>query len=259
MSRFPFVLIVLLLCLPVPQTWAQEEAPSDTIDAAAVDTATTVDVTQRPALFVRVSDVSSTILQDMRYYGERNFVGRPVEGYEAPQCWLTRPAAEALAAVQADLQPFGLTLMVFDCYRPQRAVDHFVRWARDIRDTETKKAYYPNVPKGALFGEGYIASRSGHSRGSTVDLTLVPVGAPGHLGAGGCDELLPLGMGTGYDCFSPRSSTADTAVTAQARANRLLLKTMMERHGFRNYPKEWWHYTLRGEPFPETYFDFPVE
>jgi D-alanyl-D-alanine dipeptidase len=248
MIRSLSLLSVVLLSLLATEVAAQPGARSD---SSVVQT--------RPEAFVRLVEVDSTIRQDMRYYGTRNFVGRPITGYEAPQCWLTRPAAEALSRVQDDLRPFGLTLLVFDCFRPQRAVDHFVRWARDIRDTATKQAYYPTVPKGALFAEGYIASRSGHSRGSTVDLTIIPVESRATLPGGGCDETLPLPMGTGYDCFHPRSHTAHGDLAPQARVNRLLLRTMMEQHGFRNYPKEWWHYTLRGEPFPETFFDVPVE
>lgn len=250
MPQFLRVLpVIVLLSLLVAESVAQPGARTDSVTV----------VQTRPDMFVRLAAVDSTIRQDMRYYGVRNFVGRPIPGYEAPQCWLTRPAAEALSRVQDDLRPFGLTLLVFDCFRPQRAVDHFVRWARDIRDTATKRAYYPTVPKGALFGEGYIASRSGHSRGSTVDLTIIPVESRALASGGGCEETLPLPMGTGYDCFHPRSHTAHADMAPQVRANRLLLKTAMERRGFRNYPKEWWHFTLRGEPFPETFFDVPVE
>lgn len=209
---------------------------------------------------VRLDGVDATIQQEMRYFGTENFVGARVDGYEAPACWLSRPAAEALARVQAEVQPFGLSLRVFDCYRPQRAVNHFARWAADPSATAMKASYYPAVPKDSLFAWGYIAARSGHSRGSTVDLTLVPAGAGAAPGPAykACADGGPLDMGTGFDCFSPRSATASPAVTPQQRANRLLLKAVMERHGFRNYSAEWWHYTLRDEPFPETYFDEPV-
>ena len=219
-----------------------------------------------PADFARLSEVAPTIRQDIRYVTDQNFVGRPIHGYEAGACYLTRPAADALAKVQADLEPMGLSLLVFDCYRPQRAVNHFVRWAQDLGDTTRKAVQYPDVPKSRLFADGYIASRSGHSRGSTVDLTIMPAGAPlpDEPGDVRCDDPAspqrqqPLDMGTAYDCFSTRSHTASEAVSPSARAHRLLLKTLMERHGFRNYWKEWWHYTLRNEPHPETYFDFVV-
>lgn len=219
-----------------------------------------------PDDFVRLHEVVPTIRHDMRYATDQNFVGRPIHGYEAGVCYLTRPAADALAQVQADLEPMGLSLLVFDCYRPQRAVNHFVRWAQDLRDTTRKAVQYPDVPKNRLFAEGFIASRSGHSRGSTVDLTIVPTdeSLAEEPHAVSCDDPAspqrrqPLDMGTGYDCFSTRSYTASEAVGPAARAHRLLLKTLMEQHGFRNYWKEWWHYTLRGEPYPETYFDFVV-
>lgn len=221
--------------------------------------------------FVSIADVDSTIVVEPRYYGSNNFLGRPVAGYDAPKCLLTREAATALAAVQAELRPFGLGLKTWDCYRPQRAVDDFVAWARDTADTRMKEAFYPGVEKRDLFAEGYIAERSGHSRGSTVDLTLVPLppAPPASLDAppflASC--TLPVGqrahddgldMGTGYDCFDPLSHTANPAVGPVAARNRLLLKAVMEKHGFRNYTLEWWHFTLRDEPFPDTYFDDPV-
>lgn len=201
--------------------------------------------------------VAPTVAQDMRYVGSRNFLGRPVAGYQAPTCLVTPPAAAALAAVQAGLEPFGLGLKVYDCYRPQRAVDDFVAWAADPSDTLRQALYYPAVPKDSLFAQGYIAERSGHSRGSTVDVTLVPLAGTDETGEG-CAAVDGLDMGTGWDCFSPRSHTADSLATPQQRANRLLLRSVMERHGFRNYPLEWWHYTLADEPFPDTYFDRPI-
>jgi D-alanyl-D-alanine dipeptidase len=223
----------------------------------------------RPDDFVRLHDVDPTILQPVRYYSDFNFVGARIDGYEAPVIWLTRPAAEALAKVQAELRPRGLTLKVFDAYRPQQAVDHFVRWSHQGLDQKMKPFFYPDIAKRRLFAEGYIASRSGHSRGSTVDLTIAPIGAdappPDRLPPVPCDHPDPaqrpnegLDMGTAYDCFSERSHTMNEAVTDEQREHRLLLKTLMERHGFRNYSKEWWHFTLRNEPYPDRYFDFPV-
>jgi D-alanyl-D-alanine dipeptidase len=163
-----------------------------------------------------------------------------------------RSGAGYLAELQAELEPFGLGLLVFDAYRPQRAVDHFVRWARDLDDTRCKQAFYPDVPKSELFEQGYIASRSGHSRGSTVDLTIVPLARPGH------DQGPALDMGGAFDLFSPLSWPTDASRTPQQRANRLLLRTLMIKHGFAPYSKEWWHFTLVDEPFPDTYFDFPL-
>jgi D-alanyl-D-alanine dipeptidase len=200
----------------------------------------------RPAVFVDAAAVVPGLVAEMRYAGTHNFVGRRIDGYTAPRCVLTRPAADALAEVARDLAPRGLVLKVFDCYRPARAVANFVRWARDLNDTAGKAEFYPTLDKRTLFQDGYIASRSGHSRGSTLDLTLARKGDG------------ELDMGTPFDFFSPLSSPAATGVSAEAKANRALLATAMRRRGFRPYIKEWWHFTLTAEPFPKTYFDFPV-
>ena len=200
----------------------------------------------RPAAFVDAATVVPGLNVEMRYAGAHNFVGRPIDGYEAPRCLLTRQAADALAAVARDLAPRGLVIKVFDCYRPTRAVANFVRWARDLGDTAGKAEFYPDVDKRTLFRDGYIASYSGHSRGSTADLTLAQ------------GDGAELDMGTHFDFFSPQSWTADPSVGAAAHANRRLLAAAMGRRGFRGYDREWWHFTLRGEPFPGTYFDFPV-
>lgn len=201
-----------------------------------------------PAEFVDAASVVPGLVVDMRYAGPSNFIGRPIDGYEAPVCILTRQAADALAEVQLELKDYGLGLKVFDCYRPTRAVADFVGWAKDESDTKMKAGYYPEIDKSELFAEGYIADRSGHSRGSTVDLTLV---------------FLPyesdVPMGTGFDFFSTRSWPTDAAQPSAVRAHRLLLSSVMQRHGFKPYAKEWWHFTLAEEPFSETYFDFPVK
>ncbi len=219
-----------------------------------------------------VKEVIPSIVLDIRYDTPHNFIGRPIRGYLAPKCYLTREAASALKEVQEELRAFSLSLKVYDCYRPQRAVDDFVEWAKDISDTKMKKEFYPFVNKKNLFKDGFIASRSGHSRGSTVDLTVVPVPVPEQeryvdgQRLCGCD--LPEGkrfrdnsidMGTGFDCFSEQSWTDSNQIGPQRRANRLLLKTLMEKHGFKNYDKEWWHFTLRKEPFPDSYFDFVIK
>jgi len=188
----------------------------------------------------------------MRYAGAHNFTGRPVDGYQAPHCLLMRQAAAALAEVARDVAPRGLVVKVFDCYRPVRAVMDFVRWARDRNDQAAKAEFYPDVDKRTLFRDGYIASHSGHSRGSTMDLTLAQSDGT-ELGN------RELDMGTPFDFFSPKSWTASPSVTPQQHANRMVLAAAMRRHGFRGYDKEWWHFTLRGEPFPDTYFDFPVQ
>lgn len=204
-----------------------------------------VDAQTRPAAFVDTASVIPGLVVDIRYFGTHNFIGARVDGYEAPVCILTREAAAALAAVQRDLSGRQLGLKVFDCYRPARGVAHFTRWARNA-DNVGKAEFFPDVDKRNLFREGYLASRSGHSRGSTVDLTLVTL--PGNQ---------ELDMGTHYDFLSPRSGTRGN-ISAQQRANRKLLADAMRARGFIPYEKEWWHFTLRNEPFPGDYFDFPV-
>jgi zinc D-Ala-D-Ala dipeptidase len=222
-----------------------------------------------PSSFVALDDVDPTILQDVRYATAYNFVGRPIDGYREPVCILTRRAARALKRAQGELRDKGYTLKVYDCYRPQRAVDHFARWARS--DSRTmKREFYPRVSKRRLFDEGYLARRSGHSRGSTVDLTLVklpaapqPAWSRREFGLTPCTAPKPrrfpdnsVGMGTSYDCFDPRSHTLNSR--GRALRNRLLLKRTMEAAGFEPYDKEWWHFTLRDERYPDRYFDFPV-
>jgi len=225
-----------------------------------------------PAAFVSLHDVAPSILLDIRYFTRHNFVGRRIHGYRAPMCILTRDAAEGLARVQQAVVAQGYTLKVYDCYRPQRAVNDFVRWARRLRDQRMKREFYPRVDKSRLFADGYIAERSGHSRGSTVDLTLVklparrqPKWTRGRFGLVSCfapyDERFPdntVDMGTGYDCFDTLSHTLDPRIQGVQRENRLRLKTAMEAAGFTNYENEWWHYTLADEPFPDRYFNFPV-
>jgi zinc D-Ala-D-Ala dipeptidase len=201
----------------------------------------------RPASFVDAATVVPGLVVEMRYFGSNNFVGRPIDGYEKPLCLLTREAAAALAQVARDLEQRGLAIKAFDCYRPARAVAHFVRWAQNVKDLARKTEFYPEVDKRDLFRDGYIAARSGHSRGSTIDLTLVRR-----------SDARELDMGTPYDFFSPRAWPSDRSVSSEAQANRVLLADAMRRRGFRPYDKEWWHFTLSGEPFPDTFFDFPV-
>ncbi|MFD5257878.1 M15 family metallopeptidase [Streptomyces bobili] len=224
-----------------------------------------------PADFVALRTVDRTILQEMRYFTPHNFVGERIDGYQQPLCILTRPAAQALHKAQTKLLRQGYTLKVYDCYRPQRAVNHFVRWAEDLDDQAMKGEFYPNVDKTRLFEDGYIAEKSGHSRGSTLDVTLVALPArPTRPYAPG-EPLAPcfapqqqrfpdnsVDMGTGYDCFDTLSHTLDPRIQGEQRANRLLLKSTLEELGFVNLAEEWWHYTFKPEPHPDTYFDFPV-
>ncbi len=225
-----------------------------------------------PEGFVDTKNVIPDVELDIRYFGPHNFLGEKVNGYNAGKCILTKEAATALAKVQNDLGQFSLSLKIYDCYRPQRAVDHFVKWATEIENTKTKKEFYPTVDKRNLFKDGYIDSKSGHSRGSTVDLTIVPFPVPQQADyipgqkLSACD--LPVNkrfrdnsidMGTGFDCFSELSHTENKSFGLQQRLNRMLLKSLMTKYGFRNFEKEWWHYTLINEPYPNTYFDFVIE
>jgi D-alanyl-D-alanine dipeptidase len=200
-----------------------------------------------PPGFVDAAAVVDGLVVDMRYFGDNNFVGQRIDGYERPRCLLSVPAANALAAIERDLAANGLGLKVFDCYRPQRAVAHFVRWAQRIDDLKHKREFYPDVDKRDLFKNGYISDRSGHSRGSTLDLTLVRRADGREL-----DICSP------FDFFSPQSWPSDRSVSGEAQKNRARLAGAMTRGGFRPYDKEWWHFTLVEEPFPDTYFDFPV-
>ncbi|MGW0612282.1 M15 family metallopeptidase [Streptomyces sp. NPDC002788] len=224
-----------------------------------------------PKDFVALASVDPTILQEMRYATPHNFVGERIDGYQQPVCVLTRPAADALHRAQRKLLAQGYTLKVYDCYRPQRAVDHFVRWAEDLDDEAMKGEFYPDVDKTRLFADGYIAEKSGHSRGSTLDVTLVRLPAKPTRPYRPGETLVPcfapqgerfpdnsVDMGTGFDCFDTLSHTLDPRVQGEQRANRLLLKSTLEGLGFVNLAQEWWHYTYQPEPYPDTYFDFPV-
>ena len=201
-----------------------------------------------PDGFVYVKTIIPDLDVELRYYGTNNFVGDTIEGYNSNKLILTKDASEKLKLVQDELQSQNLCLKVYDGYRPQRAVNHFVRWARVLNDTVNKAVFYPDVKKRNLFKSGYIASKSGHSRGSTVDLTIID----GNTGE-------PLDMGSPYDFFGQQSWVDYPNITEQQKQNRQLLQTVMLKHNFRNYPKEWWHFTLRWEPFPKTYYDFEIE
>jgi D-alanyl-D-alanine dipeptidase len=201
-----------------------------------------------PEGFIYVKDIIADIDVELRYFSDYNFVGDTIDGYKANKLILTKQSAEALKKVQDELQQQNLCLRVYDGYRPQRAVNHFMRWAKDLNDTINKQEFYPDVEKRYLFKEEYIATRSGHSRGSTLDLTIID---------GNTNE--PLDMGSPYDFFGKESWVDHPDLTKSQKANRELLQTIMLKHNFRNYPKEWWHFTLRWEPFPKTYFDFEVE
>jgi zinc D-Ala-D-Ala dipeptidase len=224
----------------------------------------------RPSDIIDVSKVIPQMQFDMRYFSSHNFIGRRIHGYEQDACLLTESAAASLKKVEDKLLPMGLTLKAYDCYRPQSAVDDFVHWAADAHDEKMKDEFYPSVPKDRLFEEGYIAARSGHSRGSTIDLTIAPLKSAMPR----VEEKAPLvdctapqtmrtpdnslDFGTAFDCFSPVSHPSYQAIPSQAKANRLLLQSLMMEAGFTPLDTEWWHFTLKNEPYPDTYFDFPV-
>ncbi len=195
---------------------------------------------------VPLAEVDPTIGQEPKYFGSDNFMGRPIRGYNVAAVWLSHEAAAALTAAQKMATEEGYSIFVYDGYRPQRAVDHFVEWGADLADSLNKATFYPDVPKEELFDRGYISAKSGHSRGSTADLTITKDG-------------IPLEMGTPFDFFDELSHTENPAITGQPMTNRMILKSIMERAGFTNYENEWWHYTLKNEPYPDTYFDLPIE
>ena len=221
-----------------------------------------------PAGFIYLRDIDPTIAQDMRYASFDNFVGRPLPGYEAPECILRRDAAAALKRVQADLASSGLSLKVYDCYRPLRAVHAMAAWANDGRSETRTKRFFPKLHKNALFALGYIASHSQHPSGNTVDLTLIPrtgVGAAAFnpsAAYGPCTapaaERSPdnsIDMGTGFDCFDPASYTASTLIGAEQRHQRKILVEAMRKQGFRNYFREWWHFSYSA---PGGSYDFSI-
>lgn len=194
----------------------------------------------------RVPDIA----EDIRYAGSDNFVGAPVDGYRAPRCYLLPAAADALASVERQLRTQAMRLKVFDCYRPARAVRNFVRWAQDLSDERTKASHYPALDKRQLLGD-YIAPVSGHSRGATVDVTL--------LDCPGGHACAPVDMGTEFDFFDPLANTDSSLATVEQRQNRQRLKVAMEAAGFSNYSQEWWHYTLAMVPEPVLLYDVPIE
>lgn len=203
---------------------------------------------QLPEGFSDIQDSIPNIHVQLKYTTNDNFIGRPIDGYHASKAILSTKAIQALQHVQKELNPMGLGLKVFDAYRPQRAVDHFVHWAKDINDTIVKASFYPNIDKRDLFRDGYIALKSGHSRGSTIDVTLISL-----------STAKELDMGTSFDFFGEKSNHQYPKLSKLQKKNRKLLRSIMEKHGFKAYEKEWWHYTLEKEPFPDTYFDFPIQ
>lgn len=204
--------------------------------------------TQLPKGFVYAQDSLPDLKVELRYYYDNNFVGKQIDGYVNEVVITTTETMEALKKVQADLKAEGLTLKVFDAYRPQRAVNHFVHWAKQVNDTMMKHYFYPNVEKRHLFKDGYIASKSRHSSGSTLDVTIVNL-----------ETGKELDMGSPFDFFGKESWVTHSNLTKKQMANRQRLQHVMLKNGFINYPQEWWHFTIKNEPFKNRYFDFLVE
>ena len=238
-------------------------------DCMKDNAAVTVSATEDNSQFVTLTDAIPDAILEIRYFGTYNFVGQRIDGYEQPTALLTKAAADSLRAVSDDVKSQGYRLKIYDAYRPQKAVDHFVRWAQDASDTKMKTYFYPDLDKSVLFKQDYIMEKSGHTRGSTVDLTLFDMQTEKELDMGGT-----------FDWFGPESHpdfcgnpdtgeyTGDNSkslaqpkrsITPEQFNNRMTLRKAMLAHGFKPLDSEWWHFTLANEPFPDTYFTFPVK
>lgn len=215
-----------------------------------------------PPDFVRLSEITASIVQDMRYSTSNNFMGKRASGYLKGECILQRDVAIALKNVQQDLAADNQTLVVFDCYRPQKAVTDFVNWVNS--GDEFNKKYFPKTHRSVLIKDGYISDKSNHSRGYTVDLAIAPINKPWIKWwrpnvCGNRRDHQSLNFGTPFDCFDKKTATDDKSISQSAQKNRQKLKALMEKHGFRNYSEEWWHYTLRLQPQDAPFYDFDVQ
>ena len=223
--------------------------------------------TDDSSLFVTLTDAVPDAILEIRYFGTYNFVGTRIDGYLEPTALLTSLAADSLRAVSDDVKALGYRLKIYDAYRPQKAVDHFMRWAADIPDTLMRSYFYPDLDKKVLFPQEYISEKSGHTRGSTLDLTLFDMKTEKELDMGGTfdwfgPESHPDFCGnpeTGEYTGDNSKSPAGRSITAEQFQNRMILRQAMMRHGFKPFDTEWWHFTLKDEPFPDTYFTFPVQ
>ena len=235
--------------------------------AKSIENKQVVLATEDSSEFVTITDVVPDAILEIRYFSTYNFVGKRIDGYLEPTALLTRRAADSLQAVSIDVMAQGYRLKIYDAYRPQKGVDHFVRWAKDIPDTLMKAYFYPDLNKDVLFPQNYIAEKSGHTRGSTVDLTLFDMATEKELDMGGTfdwfgEESHPDFCGnpeTGEYTGDNSKSPVGRSITAEQFANRMLLRQAMLRHGFKPIDSEWWHFTLADEPFPDTFFTFPVK
>lgn len=229
------------------------------ISCRSINEQATTTKTDDSSQFVMLTDAVPDAILEIRYFGTYNFVGKRIDGYEQPTALLTRQAADSLRAVSDDVMRLGYRLKIYDAYRPQKAVDHFVRWATAVEDTLMKCYFYPNLDKSVLFEQDYIAEKSGHTRGSTVDLTLFDMATEKELDMGGTFDWF------GHESHPDFGGNPETGVympndsiTAEQFAHRMILRNAMLRHGFKALDSEWWHFTLKNEPFPDTYFTFPV-
>ena len=254
------ILFYLWLCAVSSLTVTALTACSDNDQPA-------VSPTDDSSQFVNLTDAVPDAILEIRYFSTYNFVGARIDGYEEPTALLTRQAAQALRAVSDDVKAQGYRLKIYDAYRPQKAVDHFVRWARDIADVQMKPYFYPDLDKKVLFPQEYICEKSGHTRGSTLDLTLFDMQTEKELDMGGTfdwfgPESHPDFCGnpaTGQYTGDNSKSPAGRSITAEQFQHRMVLRRAMMAHGFNPFPTEWWHFTLKNEPFPDTYFTFPVK
>ncbi len=234
--------------------------------ASAIGHATTL-----PHGFVYLKDIDPTIQQDIRYADHHNFIGRPITGYDAAECILSLPAAKALAEVQKDLHKMRYSLKVYDCYRPQMAVDDFIHWSQQPDQQQMKGEFYPRTAKTDFFSLGYVAKQSNHTHGSTVDLTIVPMHSESTEQYAQGQSLTAcfapygerfhdgsLDMGTGYDCMDETAHGDNRDVSKIAQQHRALLRQVMGKHGFAPYAVEWWHFTLKNQPYPTTFFNFKI-
>lgn len=229
---------------------------------SAQDVARVKDPTMDSSQFVNITDVVPDAILEIRYHSTYNFVGARIDGYEEPTALLTRQAADSLRAVSLDLKRHGYVLKIYDAYRPQRAVDHFMRWSQDLGDTITKAYFYPRLTKKEVFDGEYVATKSGHSRGSTVDLTIVDMKTGKEVDMGGTFDWFGIESHPDYGGGNPETldfQQTDPNFTSVQFYNRMVLRTAMLRHGFKPLDNEWWHFTLKDEPFPDTYFNFPVK
>ena len=241
-------------------------ATDDTVSITATDKKTE----GLPEGFVYIDQIIPSIRLSPRYAGDHNFIGKPIEGYLSKRIVLTEKAAQALKKAQEHFLKEGYLIVVYDAYRPQKAVDHFMRWSKDVKDQKMKDQYYPRVNKEQVFELGYVAEKSGHSRGSTLDMTIIPVNQPLH-DVKASERTLKDGfkilylddgtvdMGSSFDLFDEASHTESSLVSSEHQKMRFYLREIMGLYGFVNYEKEWWHFTLKEEPYKETYFNFIVQ